>query len=66
MKAFLKKIKGIKDKASLQILAEFTLDSIVSAIVNKETKSGPNYQAKILEMGLKVLYKAWKQLLDHK
>jgi len=38
----------------------------VSAIVSQEPKSGPNFQAKILEMGLKVLYKAWKHLLDHK
>lgn len=43
MKSFLKKIKGIKDKSSLQTLAEFTLESVVSAIVNKEAKSGPNF-----------------------
>jgi len=28
MKAFVKKIKVIKDKKSLQILAEFTLESV--------------------------------------
>jgi hypothetical protein len=65
MKAFVKKIKVIKDKKSLQILAEFTLESVVGAILKQEPNGGPNFMAKILEMGLKVLYKAWKHLLDH-
>lgn len=41
------------------------LESVVTAIVNSEVKV-PNVNAKILELGLKVLHKAWKTLMDYK
>lgn len=47
-------------------MAEFTLNDVVAIVVESEQRSGPNHQAKILESGLKVLYKSWKHLLEHK
>lgn len=65
LKQFQTKIKAIKDHKSLQTLCEFMLDSVVTKIVKGKVMV-PNINAKILELGLKVLHKAWKALIDYK
>lgn len=63
MKSLHKKIKLMKDKESLRQMAEFLLTCIQETWVLPIV---PNCNAKLLEFGLKLLYKAWKQLLNHK
>ena len=60
LKMCLTKIKKITSQDALVQVCEFFASEVINRVITQEPQPQPNLNCKLLEVSLKVLYKAWK------
>jgi hypothetical protein len=63
LKAVNKKLREVSDVAVQQELCQFTLDEIVKKLIESAVSKSAFVYSKVVEIGLKILYKTWKATL---
>ena len=60
LKMCLTKIKKITSQDALVQVCEFFASEVINIVITQDPQPQPNLNCKLLEVSLKVLYKAWK------
>ena len=60
LKMSLSKIKKITSQDALVQVCEFFAFEVINRVITQNPQPQPNHNCKLLEVSLKVLYKAWK------
>lgn len=60
LKMCLTKVKKITSQDALVKVCEFFAFEVINRVISQDRQPQPNHNCKLLEVSLKVLYKAWK------
>lgn len=65
LKAVNKKLNQVTDSSAQKSLCQFTLEEIIKKLAEAPVSNQAFVYSKVVEIGLKLLYKSWKAMLAH-